>query len=220
VSTSFSVDTILANSRGGRKVERQDAYSKPTLGFRDLANRLDALLEYARDKQALEEDARYKAVLGVHFNGLATPVTDLAELRDWYKSLRPRYGIGFGPKVGLGDALLGMRANMAKGIQSLAQQGILAQVDKVLSALAETKSVFVRYAPIQSDTAALVAAQGPLSELKDLLARNLIVCQRQLTDPGASVAALESVVSRLQALTSLLEAWRTPGVERHWFGAR
>ncbi len=192
--------------------------AKPKMALRDLANSLDALLDYATDKQALEKDARYKAVLGVHFNGMDTPVADLAELREWYRSVRLRYGVGFGPKVPLGDAVLGMHANVAKGIQSLAQQGILARVDEVLTELAVLKSALCDYAAIQSDIAALVGAQGPLSNLQGLLALNLAVCQRQLTDPGASVSTLESVVSRLQTLESLLEAWSATAVDRHWFG--
>lgn len=226
-----SLDTVRAYlSKGGlfRWLDRQwrasrrallDRASSPGIRFGDLADRLDALLEYARDKQALEADARYKAALGVHFNGMDTPLADLAEVRDWYKSVRRRYGIGFGPKVALGEALLGMRATVAKGIQSLEQQGILAQIDEVLGDLAELKSAFRDYSPVQSDTATLLAADGPLSRLRDLLAHDLEVCQRQLIDPGASVATLESLVGRLQRQQSLLGAWRTTAVKRHWFAS-
>jgi len=122
--------------------------SSPSARFRDLEIRLDKLSGYAKEKLALEEDRRFRNSLGTHFAGLNTPVADLAELRDWYKSVRARYGVGFGPKVALGDILLGMRTNVAKGIQSLAQQGIVERVDDVLKELDELKSALESYQPI------------------------------------------------------------------------
>ena len=48
---------------------------------------------------ALEENPHYGNALGAQFARLDLPIEDLSELRRWYKSVRMRYGIGFGPKV-------------------------------------------------------------------------------------------------------------------------
>lgn len=192
--------------------------SNTGVGLKDLAHRLDGLVAYASAKRALGDDRNYKRFLGTHFSGLDTPVKDLAETRDWYRSVRQRYGLGFGPKVALGDALIGMRTAVVKGIQSLAQQGILARVDEALGTLAALKEAFPGYSPIQLEAVALAGGSGPLPTLRDRLAGQLSVCQGQLVDPSSSVSALESVVVRLQTLKSLQTDWEATGVQPHWFG--
>ncbi len=192
----------------------------PAARFKELAGRLEQLSEYARDKRALEEDARFSKTLGTHFAGTETPVAHLAELRNWCRTVRRRYGVGFGPTVALGDALLGMSTNVARGIQSLSQQGIVHRVDDVLRELGELKSALAGYPPIQRHDAPLLAADGPLSKLQDLLRRNLAVCQQQLIDTNASLAAVKAVVSRLEELGFLLQTWHESAVDPQWFNGR
>jgi very-short-patch-repair endonuclease len=192
--------------------------SRPSARFKDLAVRLDQLTRYAKDKRALEEDRRYENALGAHFAGLDTPVADLTELRDWYRSVRRHYGVGFGPKVGLGDTLLGMRTNIAKGIHSLADQGIVAQLDEVLKQLGELKTALASYPSIQPTDTPLVAAEGPLSKLRELLHRDLATCQTQLINPNASIKELETTVRQYEELESLLQAWSDSPIDPEWFG--
>jgi very-short-patch-repair endonuclease len=194
--------------------------TSPSARFKDLAIRLNQLSGYAKDKQALEEDRRYRNALGVHFAGLDTPVSDLAELRGWYKSVRVRYGVGFGPKVALGDTLLAMRTSVAKGIQSLAQQGIVERVDDILKELAELKTALKNYPPIQPTDTPLVAVEGPLPKLRELLQRDLATCQTQLIDPNASIKELEATVQHCKDLESLLQAWNDSPVDPEWFGGQ
>ncbi|MCU0836618.1 MAG: DUF4011 domain-containing protein [Chromatiaceae bacterium] len=190
--------------------------AKPGTGIKALSGHLDRLVQYARDKQSLETDGRFGRALGPHFSGLNTPISDLTELRAWYRSTRQRYGLGFGPKVALGDAVIGMRSSVAKGIQSLAQQGILASVDQVLGGLAELRSVFPGYSPLQSDTAALVAADGPLTTLGDRLGGHLKVCGECLLDAQIAVAELAQIAGQLQSLQSRYADWEAEAVPPQW----
>jgi Protein of unknown function (DUF4011)/AAA domain len=57
--------------------------ARPAARFKELASRLKRLYEYARDRRALEEDARFRKALGSHFAGMDAPVAHLAELRHW-----------------------------------------------------------------------------------------------------------------------------------------
>jgi very-short-patch-repair endonuclease len=189
----------------------------PAARFKELASRLGQLYGYARGKRALEEDVRFTKTLGTHFAGIETPVADLTQIRDWYKGVRRRYGVGFGPKVALGDALLGMSTNVARGIQSLSQQGIVDRIDDILRELDELKSAFTGYAPIQRHDTPLLAADGPLSRLQDLLRRDLAVCQQQLIDTNASLADVKAVVSRLKVLELLMQTWHGGAVDPQWF---
>lgn len=192
--------------------------AKPEASIKDLTSRLARLLGYARDKEALDAETRYKVAFGIHFQGIETAVTDLFELRQWYKSVRQRYGIGFGPRVAFGDALLAMQHNVARGIQSLEQQQILVVIEEILGHLGKFKSVFGGYAPLQSIAAPLVGDDAVLLKLHNTLTRVLPICQGQLINPEASVADVVSVCSQLQELQSLRETWGKTGVQGHWFG--
>lgn len=194
--------------------------AKPGTSIKALVGHLDLLVHYARDKQSLETDVRFGRALGSHFSGLGTPISDLLELRGWYRLTRQRYGIGFGPKVALGDAVIGMRSSVAKGIQSLAQQGILARVDQFLSALAELRSLFLGYPALQSNSAALVSADGPLATLGDRLGVHLKVCQECLVDAQITVAELAEIAGHLQALQSRYADWYAEAVPQQWSQSR
>lgn len=192
--------------------------SRPGMRFRDLAESFDTLLRYARDKQALEGNHHYKEVLGNRFVGADTPVGDLMAIRDWHKAVRSRYGIGFGPKVAVGDALVEMPNKLAQGIQWHVQHGLLGRIDEALNDLAELRSVCRGYAPIQADNAPLFGSDGPLAILHEKLRRAISACQHNLKDPGASISLLDTTVARLESQQTMREAWRRGEVASEWFG--
>jgi very-short-patch-repair endonuclease len=192
--------------------------ARPGTRYKELVNRLEPLCRYARDGRSVEEDTRFRNAFGTHFAGTDTSVADLVALRDWYKAVRRRYGIGFGAKAALGDAVLGMSTKLARGIQSLGQQGIQERANEVIREIEELKAAFAQHLPIQSKNAPLVAAEGPWSRLLDLLRANLAIVQGQLNAPEASLSDVEATVDRVEALESRLHAWRENSIDPHWFG--
>jgi very-short-patch-repair endonuclease len=205
-----------ADWRASRRTLLQLA-AKPGTRVKDLSNRLDQLCAYAKNKQTLENDARYRRALGTHFAGLDTAIVDLRELRAWYRFVRMRYGVGFGPKVPLGDTLLTMSTTQARGIQSLRQQGILERIDTMLGELDELKTAFDGYAPLQRSDAALIAADGPLSRLGEQIRPILGICQQQLIDTTASVAEIERIVNQLGEIQAFQQALDTSSIDPQWF---
>jgi hypothetical protein len=194
--------------------------SKPEMRLKDLLKRLEKLQLYIKDKQSLENDTRYKSALGTNFCGLDTAIIDLSELRAWYKLVRMRYGIGFGPKVALGDVLLAMSSALARGIQSLRQQGIHEQIDAVLRELGELKAAFDEYSPIQPKDAALLTTDGPLSTLAEQIRRDLGICQQQMADSAASLSDVERTVQQLGENQSSLQALSESTLEPQWLNGQ
>ena len=190
----------------------------PGARFKELAALVDALCGYAQDKRALEEHGRFKNTLGTHFTGADTRIADLVALRDWYKAVRHSYGIGFGPRAALGDAVLAMRTELARGIQSLAGQGLVDRADEALREIGELKTALSSYWAIQGSDAPLVAPDGPWSRLVALLRSNLAIAQGQLNDPDASLADLETTAAHIAELDALLQAWSESQVDPQWFG--
>jgi hypothetical protein len=132
--------------------------------------------------------------------------------------VRRRYGIGFGPRAALGDAVLGMRSELARGIQSLAEQAIIDRADEALREIGELKTALSNHSPIQGSGAPLVAPDGPWSKLRDLLRSNLAISQGQLNDPDGSLAGLETTATHITELEALLQAWSESPVDPQWFG--
>ena len=74
--------------------------------FPSLKPLLSELADYSGKRQKLEENPCYREAFGDHLQGIDTDIDALEALRDWYKQVRHQYGIGFGQKVPLGDAIL------------------------------------------------------------------------------------------------------------------
>lgn len=189
----------------------------PERRFKDLVAHLDRLCRYAVEQQRFEQDDRYRKALGRHFAGLDTAIEDLRELRTWYQAVRRHYGVGFGPKAPLGDTLLTLPSTQARGIQSLAQQGLLERLDDCLGELAALKADFDGYAPLQAQEAGLIAPDGVPATLQAHIRRHLADCQPILTDPGATLTEVEHIVQRLDAIQSCRAELETHADDARWF---
>jgi hypothetical protein len=73
--------------------------------YPSMVRLLDDLATFAGKRRKLEDNTRYKEALGEHLRGLETDLAALESLRAWDKRVRQQYGVGFGQKVPLGDAI-------------------------------------------------------------------------------------------------------------------
>ncbi|HBL87322.1 MAG TPA: hypothetical protein DD399_10640, partial [Alcanivorax sp.] len=67
---------------------------------------LNEMASFAGKRTKLTQNAAYKEAIGEHLRGLDTDLSMLESLRDWYKRVRQQYGVGFGQRVPIGDAIL------------------------------------------------------------------------------------------------------------------
>lgn len=192
--------------------------SNPRGGIKPLISELNHFFNFAKDKETLEGDQQFGDLLGEHFHGIETAIDDLLEIRNWYRLIRQYYGIGFGPKVGLGQALLDMPAEVAAGLRSLAVQGFLKLLDKALEELVQLKNVFSRVVWLQRGDVPILGENNSLSALKEHLSSCLSPCQNYFLKPDLSISELQTLLTELLRLHELVTLWTASEIDTKWFG--
>ena len=96
---------------------------------------LDNLADFVSKRKQIEGNSRYKEALGGYLKGADTDLQALDSLRYWYKRVRQQYGIGFGPKVPLGDGILELSPSIARAVRSLSDRGVQKQIGDLLDDL-------------------------------------------------------------------------------------
>lgn len=91
---------------------------------------LPQLIEYRKCIEALENEDAYGALLGQHYKGVDSAIDDINALRQWYCQVRSCFGIGFGEKVALAEALFSTPVSMFKGLAVIAQSGVLKSLEQ------------------------------------------------------------------------------------------
>ncbi len=185
-------------------------------GLQALAVALGGVNDAA--KARLEQNPTWHAALGPWFAGLDTPIADLRELRAWYRAVRQRFGVGFGPLVPLGDALIALEPGLVQGLQSLVSQGVNDHIDTLLGHLGALRTVFPGSAALSSNQTPLTGPAPTIETFGAALAAHLGHCQTHLRDANATVDTVVALLVRLQRRDRLLRDWQTCTIDPAWFG--
>ncbi|MEQ3513526.1 DUF4011 domain-containing anti-phage protein Hhe [Pseudoalteromonas sp. BZB3] len=98
--------------------------------FKKLAPLVPELVIYRKQLDKLLNNPDYQANLKHEFRGLDTSVEELIQIREWYKSVRASYGIGFGKKVALANSLFSIEADIFKGIEHLGSSKLIEKLTR------------------------------------------------------------------------------------------
>jgi len=188
--------------------------------FSALQPLLEKAAEFAGRCYKLDENHRYKEAFGDHLKGLDTDLAALESLRDWYRKVRQQYGVGFGQKVALGNAILDLPAVLARGVRSLSEQGVQRQLDDLLDDLVSLKEIFAPVSELQSDTALLTAKEGAIARLLASLDEAIRACGPLATDNSISIAKLTNRIKSLDLLKKALSKWESADFDNKLFQGR
>lgn len=143
-----------------------------------LLDLLPELIQLTEQQSEIDRINAEANVLQDAYKGVDTPLGRVLALRQWYKSVRAEYGLGFGERVGLGDALLTLDRTLLKGIEDWGSKGIGKQASRIEQSVREFAAFAPAFLPLQQ-------ANNPLEKTFDEL----------LAIVYPSVEALESTVS-------------------------
>ena len=172
--------------------------------FATLLTLLGKAEEYAESNQALLANPKYREAFGPYLNGLETDITALGTMRAWYQSIRQEYGIGFGPRVVIGEAVLALSPSTARAIRSLAEQGLRTKIDDILNDLRDLRTVFSPVLELQSEDTVLSGPDGVIVRIQTSLDEALEACKPLLNDDSTNV---EEVIHRIELLGWLKKAF-------------
>lgn len=205
------------------RTARKQALSYTTgeqIKFSALQPLLDKAAEFAGRRCKLDGNHRYKEAFGDHLAGLDTDLAALESLRDWYRKVRQQYGVGFGQKVALGNAILNLPIGLARGVRSLSRQGVQQQVNELLDDLVSIKEIFAPVSELQTDTTLLTGKEGAIAHLQASLDKALLACGPLATDNAISIAELGSRIELLDSLKKDVYKWETTDSDNKLFQGR
>ena len=191
--------------------------ANPQVKLPAMLGALDEVASFAGKRAKLEQNPAYKDALGEHMRGLDTDLSALESLRDWYKRVRQQYGVGFGQKVPIGDAILELAPSIAKAVRSLADRGVQTQLDDILDDLRSLKEVFAPVAELRADDTLLVGAQGIIPRLVREVNEAVRACGPLTNDGTLSMADLVDRIEKIAILKHKVEKWQTADFDTKLF---
>ena len=214
----FSAGLTAVGAQRGKRLIGLAAGGR--IGFSRLYPLLRKAEEFSRRRQKLNENDHYQEAFGEHLKGLETDLTLLESLRNWYKSVRQEYGVGFGPRVALGTALLDLPREITRSVRSLSEQGMPQQISNLLENLESIKEVFTPVPELNSDRTQLAGEDGVIFYLLRSLKEALLACEPLVTDSTISVAELAGHIELLDSLKQAVDDWNTDDCDDRLFQGR
>jgi superfamily I DNA and/or RNA helicase/very-short-patch-repair endonuclease len=173
---------------------------------------LPNLIQYAEgivdmDKLNKEDDA-----LQQHYQGIATPIERVIELRKWYKLVRAEYGLGFGDRVMQGKALFDLDRNVAMNIKDYAQQGMAQTVISITKTLDSHIAAFPAFLPLRHPDALL---SEPLTHLLGILNSQFAGLENKINGANHTLDLLTQACIFLERHQNTLSTWENMPLTTH-----
>ncbi len=186
----------------------------PNVKIKTLVPHLDDLIQYAETRDRILNNSEYKALFKDHFDGLYTDVEKLTEIRMWYRDVRKHYGLGFGPKVMLGDSVLDLPASVARSVRALSESGYFSKLDSVSEHLNILTPVLQNLCS-KSESFQLnsTIVKDSLEQLKSALAD----CSPLTAGKEISIPDVVKQINDLQELQKRTEQWEKSAHDRILF---
>lgn len=188
--------------------------------FSELCNHLRRLVEYCERESEFAYSDLYQRVLGHEFQGLSTDVARIKALRAWYRAVRDEFGVGFGGRVPIGNAVIGMSDETARALRSLNKQGLHQEIDKLKAAINRLVVMFPGCADLARASTALDQRPNGLTALRTSFSKHVAQAAAAFKNTHVSVEDIHSIAGRLDKLLTYLESWRKLALCDRYFGNR
>ncbi|MFK5948008.1 MAG: DUF4011 domain-containing protein, partial [Methylococcales bacterium] len=180
-----------------------------------LVNLLPSLISYAQGIEDIDKLNSDDPLLNDLYRGIETPVERLIELRKWYQAVRNEYGVGFGDRVAIGNALIGLDRNLAISIADVASHGLL---DEVNSSISTLSSILLKYTELQQLKNELTQLDGddsPLVNLHDTLSTQIKSLSTVVVGQTIELSELLSINDKLKRVQTDIGVWLKNEVTQH-----
>ncbi|MEW8394241.1 MAG: DUF4011 domain-containing anti-phage protein Hhe [Candidatus Thiodiazotropha sp.] len=192
----------------------------PQVKIAVMLKSLEDVASFSGRRTKIAHNAIYKDLIGEHLCGLDTDLPTLEALRDWYKRVRQQYGVGFGQKVPIGDAILDLAPSLAKAVRSLTDQGVLTQLYDLLDDLRSLKEVFAPVSELRAEETLLVGEKGIIPRLVSGVTEAVQACGPLTSDDVLSMVDLSNRVEQIAMLKHKVEKWQAAAFDAKLFQGR
>ncbi|MCP3679757.1 MAG: DUF4011 domain-containing protein [Gammaproteobacteria bacterium] len=182
------------------------AVSKPNK--KSLISLLPRLIEYVDGVSKIDKINQENQVLGDRYRGAETPMERINILRHWYKAVRQEYGIGFGDRVFIGNALLMTDWNLAILIGGNEKQSLIHQVESLMQIVIGYQKRFKGFKPLTNIQIDMAGTQSPLAQLRNILEKSLSTLEGCALNADNNVDQLTTAVIKLEETHKKIECWQ------------
>lgn len=194
--------------------------ARPGIKLPLLREHLDSAAAFAHGLAKLEHASGYREALGDAWHGLDTDVAALMDVRAWYKRVRGHYGVGFGARVAIGDAVLKFDTDLGKAIRSLSESGIERQIDDLIEDLNSLRHVFSPVSELRGVDCLLVGDAGVLLKLETEVKSAIQACGTIVSDDALSMSEVAERIEALAYLKRDIDKWVKADIDNRVFGSK
>ena len=139
-----------------------------------LAPLLKDLSEYKALVDELNAESKYQTLLQHEYKGVDTPIIEIVQMREWYKTIRNSYGVGFGTRVAFANSLFSISGDIFNGLKHLANTKTLndyqqfAHLYEQLQAVYTTSFLLYKEADLATNNAFSDYVDGLEEKIKSL----------------------------------------------------
>lgn len=174
---------------------------------RAVLSQITILVDYSRRLEDIESLQLEQGPLGTAYRGVDTPIERIARLREWYKSVRAEYGARYSAHAAVADFLFETDHGPATTIADFDDGKLMAQVQALISGLAEVSQVLTDH-PLSTDSkASLVGNESCISSAHDTLDAFLTKTVPLLKHSDLSTASLRREAEILRAHVQQVTSW-------------
>lgn len=169
---------------------------------------LGQAIEYRGCLDAINSVLAEHGFLNEVYAGVNTPVERISMLRTWYKAVRAEYGVGFGERVALGDALFALDRTL---IAALGDAVVIQQVSVATAVLSTAKDYLARFQhlkPSLTPHGELLGEQCGFKLLQNVLHINLNTLRPWVTDGNRPAQTLLNDLNLFAAMAERTSRWR------------
>lgn len=163
---------------------------------------LKDLSEYKGLMEELNAESSYQALLKHEYKGIHTPITELLQLRNWYKAIRTSYGIGFGTRVTFATSLFSMNAEIFNGFKHLAETKTLNEYEKFTNLYEQLQTVYTT--KFLTNKELILTTDNAFSDFIDSLESNV----KSLQSSSKKDFMLSELQNNIQQIQNLLKKER------------
>lgn len=176
----------------------------PKPNIKQLFSLLPELIQYSEGINDIDVLNKQDDALEGIYRGIETPISRVLQLREWYKKVRNEYGLGFGERVKIGDALLMLDRNVAMGLLDISKQELSQNIEQLIQNIRLYSKQCKGFVELQNESLSLKLC---LETLSKILKGQLDSIGAVIKENTISLDQLNEINSQLIEQQELTQGW-------------
>ncbi|WGP00501.1 DUF4011 domain-containing protein [Saccharophagus degradans] len=210
LSNTMAETGLLSVFSGRWRQAKKDIVVFTTSGKFDKTSIASSLIDLANWRElceSLKNTSEYKKAFGREFEGIDTNSERIEILMEWYRSVRKDYGIGFGSRTVMANALFGLNKDIFRGIRQLHAEGINSDISELQKNVETLADIFKGVNGLTDPDFELAPNAEPIQQALQKIRLSLEGVQKYLINPNFDQVALLNSLSQLERVGKYRDAF-------------